>query len=159
MNEYIYKRKSVRKYESTVSDPQTVGNIQKKIDSTVPLFSDSAYSVEIACLSNPSKQNAPHYLLFCGEDKDDALENIGFIGQQISLYLSEIGIGSCWRMGKPGVEQKSELPYVICLAFGKPAEPLFRETSSFDRKALSEISEGSDSRIEAARLAPSGLNA
>jgi hypothetical protein len=45
------------------------------------------------------------------------------------------------------------------MAFGKPAEPLYRELNEFKRKPLSEISEGADGRIEAARLAPSGLRA
>ena len=44
------------------------------------------------------------------------------------------------------------------MAFGKPAEPLYRELSEFKRKPLAEISEGSDERLEAARLAPSGMN-
>jgi hypothetical protein len=45
------------------------------------------------------------------------------------------------------------------MAFGKPAEPLHRSLSDFKRKPLSEISEGVDERLEAARLAPSGMNA
>jgi hypothetical protein len=53
---------------------------------------------------------------------------------------------------------QSELPYVLALAFGNPAEPLHRELSAFKRKPLSAINEGSDPRLEAARLAPSGVN-
>ena len=104
--------------------------------------------------------NAPHYLLFGSEDKDGGDENIGFIGQQLSLYFTELGLGSCWLgRGKPSEREDSSLPFVICMAFGKPAEPLFRELSEFKRKPLAEIGEGGDSRLEAARLAPSGLNA
>ena len=44
------------------------------------------------------------------------------------------------------------------MSFGKPAEPLHRNLSEFKRKPLSEISEGTDERLEAARLAPSGMN-
>jgi len=44
------------------------------------------------------------------------------------------------------------------LGFGKPAELLHRDLSAFKRKPLSAISEGSDPRLEAARLAPSGMN-
>ena len=39
------------------------------------------------------------------------------------------------------------------------AESLYRDISEFKRKPLSEIGEGDDERLEAARLAPSGLNA
>lgn len=61
-------------------------------------------------------------------------------------------------MSKPKVDSNSNLSYVICMPFGKPAEPLFRELSEFKRKKLADISEGTDIRIEAARLAPSGFN-
>jgi nitroreductase len=44
------------------------------------------------------------------------------------------------------------------MSFGKAAEPLYRDLSGFKRKPLSEISEGHDDRLEAARLAPSGMN-
>lgn len=151
MNEMIYKRKSVRKFENSGLDSDTLKKIQKIIDETKPLFPDAAYSVEIV----KSKGAIPYFLAFCGEN----LENIGFIGQQISLALSAISIGSYWKMGKPGGEVKSEYPFVISMPFGKPAEPLFRARNEFKRKSLEEISEGNDSRIEAARLAPSGLNA
>ena len=70
-----------------------------------------------------------------------------------------MGLVRCWLgAAKPGEQMESDLPYVIALAFGKPAEPLHREISTFKRKALSEISEGTDPRLEAARLAPSGVN-
>jgi nitroreductase len=103
--------------------------------------------------------NAPHYLVFGSEDKEGANENIGFIGQQLDLFLSEAGLGSCWvGMAKPEEKVDSALPFVICIAFGKSAEPLHRDISEFKRKSLTEISEGSDKRLEAARLAPSGMN-
>ena len=60
-------------------------------------------------------------------------------------------------MAKP--DEKAGMPYVISMAFGTPAEPLHRSLSEFKRKPLSEISEGVDERLEAARLAPSGMNA
>jgi len=45
------------------------------------------------------------------------------------------------------------------MAFGKPIESPHRSASEFKRKPLSEMSEGDDKRLEAARLAPSGMNA
>lgn len=44
------------------------------------------------------------------------------------------------------------------MAFGYPSEELFRNVSDFRRRSLIEISEGADSRLEAARIAPSGMN-
>ena len=105
---------------------------------------------------------APYYLLFGSEERESFCENIGFIGQQLDLFLSENGIGSCsLGASKPQDSKPKEalsLPYVIAMSFGKPAEPLHRSLSEFKRKSLTTISEGDDERLEAARLAPSAMN-
>jgi nitroreductase len=103
---------------------------------------------------------APYYLVFGSEEKDGFLENIGFIGQQLDLFLSASGLGACWLgASKPEEEVVSVLPHVICMSFGKPAGHLHRKLSGFKRKRPEEISEGTDERLEAARLAPSAVNA
>jgi len=161
MNETIRKRKSIRKYDPAPLDDAALGAVRKQVESVRALYPDIKHSVEIA---NKAQGlfgiKAPHYLLFRSEKKDGSLENIGFIGQQTSLFLSESGLGSCWLGGaKPEGKEAAALPFVICMAFGKPAEHLHRDLSEFKRKPLGEISEGTDERLEAARLAPSGINA
>jgi nitroreductase len=161
MNEIIRKRKSIRKYDPAKLDEETLNAIRNKIKSLTPLYPDISYSLEIA---NKAKRgfgiNAPHYLVFNSEEKDGSNENIGFIGQQMDLYFSENGLGSCWvGMAKPQDKEDGALPFVICMAFGKPAESLHRTLSEFKRKPISDINEGADKRLEAARLAPSGVNA
>jgi nitroreductase len=162
MNEMIRKRKSVRNYDMAPLDAGTMEKVRERIESAAPLYGDIRYSVEITDkIKGMAAVKAPHYLVFGSERKEGAFENIGFIGQQLSLFFSESGIGSCWLgMAKPPDDREtSKLPFVMCMAFGKPAEPLYRELSEFKRKPLSEISEGADARLEAARLAPSGVNA
>ena len=161
MNEVIRKRKSVRKYDAAPLDAATLENVQAYIGGVKPLYPEIRYSIEIA---NKTKGIfnviAPHYLIFRSEEKDGAYENIGYIGQQLDLYFSSSGIGSCWLgAAKPIDKEESALPHVISMSFGNPAEPLHRAPSDFKRKPLSEISEGSDERLEAARLAPSAVNA
>jgi len=160
MNEIIRKRKSIRKYDMDPLDAATLEMVQAQIAKVIPLHPDIRYSIEI---TNKTKGffnvKAPHYLVFGSEDKEGAYENIGFIGQQLDLFLSESGLGACWLgASKPEEKMESALPYVIAISFGKPAEPLHRELSAFKRKTLAEISEGSDQRLEAARLAPSAMN-
>ena len=161
MNETIRKRKSIRKYDMTKLDNQTLEKVKAHFNNLVPLHPGIRYSIEIA---NKTKGlfniSAPHYLVFGSEDKDGAYENIGFIGQQMDLFFAENGLGCCWLgASKPQEKETSALPFVICMSFGKPAEPLYRGLSEFKRKPLSQISEGTDERLEAARLAPSGINA
>ena len=160
MNEMIRKRKSVRKYDTAPLSTAVLDAVRAEIAKVKPLYPDIKYSIEMTTKTKGLLGvKAPHFLLFGSEDKDGSHENIGFIGQQLDLYFSANGLGACWLgASKPGEAMESTLPYVIALAFGKPAESLHRELSGFKRKSLSEISEGSDRRIEAARLAPSGVN-
>jgi len=161
MNEIIRKRKSIRKYEQTPLDDASLAKVREQIAGLKPLFPDIRYSVEIVGKTKGMfGVTAPHYLVFRSEAKDKSYENVGFIGQQMDLYFSGSGIGSCWLgMAKPEGGETNALPPVVCMAFGKPAEPLHRSLSEFKRKPIAEISEGTDGRIEAARLAPSGMNA
>ena len=161
MNEFIRKRKSVRKYAQTPLDAAALAKVQAQIAKVKPLYPDIRYSVEIVSkVKGIFNVKAPHYLIFGSEEKDGACENIGFVGQQLDLFFSESGLGSCWLgMAKPGETDDAALPHVISMSFGNPDEPIHRELSEFKRKPLLEISEGVDERLEAARLAPSAMNA
>ena len=161
MNEIIRQRKSIRKYEKTPLDSATLAKVREKIVSLTPLYPSIPYSIDIADKTKgllAQGSGASSFLVFRSEESPAAYENIGFLGQQMDLYFSSNGLGSCWLgMAKP--DEKAGMPYVISMAFGTPAEPLHRSLSEFKRKPLSEISEGVDERLEAARLAPSGMNA
>ena len=161
MNEFIKKRKSIRKYDQTKLDEDAIAKVREKIANLKPLYPGIPYEIEIVGKAKGAfGVAAPHYLIFGSEKKDGYLENIGFIGQQMDLFFSANGLGSCWLgVAKPEKSEATALPHVISMAFGAPAEPLHRELSEFKRKTLTEISEGSDTRLEAARLAPSGMNA
>ena len=142
-------------------DAATLDKVRAQIMSLTPLYPDIRYSIEIVSKTKGiSNIKAPHYLVFGSEDKDDAYVNIGFLGQQMDLFFSGSGLGTCWLgASKPEEKDAGGLPPLICMSFGKPAEPLHRALSEFKRKSLTEISEGADKRLEAARLAPSAVNA
>ena len=161
MNEIIRKRKSIRKYDHTKLDNTTLDHVRAQFDKVKPLYPDIKYSIEIADKAKRAFGiNAPHYLVLRSEKKDGMYENIGFIGQQLDLYFSANELGSCWvGTAKPEDDSKDSLHYVICISFGKSAEPLHRNVSDFRRKPLESISKGNDLRLESARLAPSGINA
>jgi len=157
----IRKRKSVRKYDPAPLEREVLENFQTQIENVKPLYPDIKHSIKIVNKTRGLfNVKAPHYLIFQSEEKEGFLENIGFIGQQLDLYLSGAGLGSCWLgASKPEKKEVTDLLHVIGMSFGTPAEPLHRELDDFKRKPLSSISEGVDERLEAARLAPSGVNA
>ena len=161
MNEIIRKRKSIRKYDMTKLDESSLAAVKSQIENVAPLYPDIRYSIEIEGKTKGLFNiAAPHYLVFRSEEKDGSHVNIGFIGQQLDLFFSENGLGACWLgASKPQEKEASSLPFVICMSFGKPSGPLHRDLQQFRRKTLAQISEGADERLEAARLAPSGINA
>lgn len=106
----------------------------------------------------------PHYLAVYAEDDLESLVNASCMLQQMDLWLNAQGLGSCW-LGMPNPTPETAkadgLPFVIVLAFGRPAEePHRKDIAEFKRKPLSEITglSGMEQLLEPVRLAPSAVN-
>lgn len=158
--ESIFRRKSIRKYEESPLEPEILEKLRDFSNQLQPLYPEIRTSYEIiSSVKGIFSIKAPHYFLICSDTAEGALENAGYMWQQMDLYLSSLGLGACWLgMAKPASGSTTTLPLVITLAFGRPTEPVHRQLGEFKRKSLEEISSGEDSRIEAARLAPSATN-
>jgi len=165
--ETIFKRKSIREYDLAPLDGHALAEIMAHTSTLKPLY--DGIKVEMKLVSQKDvkgllRAKAPQYLVVFSETKDGYLTNAGFMLQQMDLFLSANGIGSCWQgMPKPTKEilNSSTLEFVILLAFGKPKERLHRESiSEFQRRPLGEITDmkGADELLEPARLAPSTMN-
>jgi nitroreductase len=160
MIETISKRKSTRKYDPSPLDTNVMENIQTFIKGVKPLFDDIKAKFDILPAEKvKAATNAPHFIMAYSEGKDCCRTNIGFMLQQVDLYIQSNGLGSCWLgMAKPIESGERGLEYVISLAFGKPEVSPYRELSGFKRKPLEKISNTADKRLEPARLAPSAIN-
>jgi len=165
--ETIFKRKSIRNYDLTPLDQNMLDNISNQLNKLEPLYEDIKTEFKIIGTDDVKRRmmkKAPYYIAAFSETKEGYLTNIGFMLQQMDLFLSANGIGSCWQgIPKPKKEvlESSKLEFVILLAFGKSKEPLHqRNASEFKRKSLKEISDvaGADELIEAVRVAPSATN-
>ena len=158
--EYIWKRKSTRKYDMEPLEPRQLEQIRLFAQDIKPLYPDIKIAYEItSSIKGIFSVKAPHYLIISSEESNGYLENVGFMFQQMDLFLSNLNLGSCWLgMGKPPASLKTELPHVIALAFGKAIGTPYRERSEFKRKSIADISTGSDQRFDAVRVAPSAMN-
>ena len=163
----IFKRKSIRRYESAPLDEATLARVTNRFNHIKPLYEDIKIDLKILPTNTVSglfAVKAPHYLAVFSEEKEGYLTNTGYILQQMDLYLSSIGLGSCWLgAAKPSKEfiKGSKLKFVISLAFGRPAEQLHRTSvGEFKRLSLDRIrsEKGMDDLLETARLAPSANN-
>jgi nitroreductase len=165
--EAIFTRKSIRRYDFTPLDEKTLGEIAAQLKKLKPMFPQITTELKLITAQEirtlPSFK-APYYVAAFSEPKDGYLTNLGFMLQQLDLFLAAQGIGSCWQgLPKPSKEvlNSSKLEFVIVLSFGKPAEALHHNgIGDLRRKPLTDISNivGADALLEPARLAPSGIN-
>ncbi|MBP2045364.1 nitroreductase family protein [Methanobacterium aggregans] len=163
----IFKRKSIRNYDQNPLDEENISSIQEYMDNLTPLFPDIETELKIVSgdeIKTRMMKRAPHYIAVFSENKEGYLTNIGYMLQQMDLFLSDNGIGCCWQgIPKPKKEvlKSSKLEFIILLAFGKPKEALYRSSvSEFKRKSMDGITdiEGANNLLEAARIAPSATN-
>ncbi len=164
LKETIYKRQSIRKYDKTPLSEDTLDDLKDFIDNVGALNLDINWSYDIVGHENfrmLQRFKPPHALLLFSENKQNYLQNIGFIFQQVDLYLQSRGIGSCW-IGAGGPKNyenpNPDQEFVILLVFGNPKGELYRERSQFQRKIICEISDDRDSKLIPAQLAPSAAN-
>ncbi len=164
LEEIIYKRQSIRLYDETPLDEETLNEIRDFIDNAKPLNPNITWSYDIVSPQNINSMmrwKAPHYLILFSETKENYHENIGFIFQQADLFLQSKEIGSCWiGMAKPKnyANKNADHKFVIAISFGKSLKPIYREKSEFKRKGLDEISDRIDERLIPAQFAPSATN-
>ena len=166
MNYYeaIFKRKSFHFFiggeVTTEEDLKLVNNFIKEVK---PLYDD----IKTEILVVPEKETtcrrgADYCVLFYSEPKGDYLRNIGYIGEQIDLYLNSLGIGALWfGMGKPKAIKNNGLEYVIMMAFKKMPKDSFRKDMfKAKRKDLEEIWSGEhiEDISNIVRFAPSACN-
>jgi len=164
----IFTRRSVRKYKLTPLPGERLQALQQFLGEIQPL--DPAILTLFAVVhqgevSDPFRIRAPHYLCLYSENKGNYLMNAGYLLQQVDLYLSSQGLGSCWLgLARPSVQVPTivdGLHFVIMLAFGEAEGPVHRSSrADFNRKSLNAISDIPESEdiLEPVRLAPSASN-
>jgi nitroreductase len=162
LSEFIYKRKSTRKYQPELIDEKSLQDIQNYFTKIKPLHCDIKVNFSIVTkksMKGLTSLFSPQYIIVMSENTKGYLVNAGFMLQQVDLYLSSIELGSCWLgMAHPKEKLIDNMEFVIALAFGTPTESPYRELVDFKRKSLDKISNTPDNRLEVIRLAPSAMN-
>ena len=164
LKEAMYNRKSFRKYKNEVVNIDLLDKINSFKSSLKPLIEDIKTDFRIVNkneIKGIYKVKSPHYIAIYSEIKDNYLLNVGFIYEQLDIYIQSLGLGSCWfGLGKIKtndviVSDGVSLNFVIMIAFGYPQKD---ENRSLKRKNLEEISDIVDKSLEPARIAPSSMN-
>ena len=163
--EMIFKRKSfhlVRNIGNIRLKEDELKNIEKEFYKLKPLVAD--IKVKIKIVKKESILRGQEYcIFFYSEKKDNYLQNIGYLGEQLDLYLVSKNIGTLWfGIGKPDEQQLDGLDFVIMIAIAKVDSPdkFRKDMYKSKRKELSEIWIG-DKYLDIAnivRFAPSACN-
>ena len=164
LNEMIYHRKSCRSFTNVPVDAATIETI--KAFSMKPLYPEINVRMDIVSRDKVKcicPWTTPQLITIYSEEAEGYSGNIGFLFQQMDLYLQTLGLGVCWlgmgRMNPRTTSQVEGMKFVILLAFGHPkGDQLRQDLKGFKRKSLAQIADTPDPRLEPARLAPSAVN-
>ena len=164
LNEMIFKRKSCRSFTNIPVDAATIETIKafpmKPLYPEIKVHWDIVPRNQVKCIC---PWTTPQLITIYSEEADGYLENIGFLFQQMELYLQTLGLGVCWlgmgRMNLRTTTVVEGMKFVIMLAFGHPrGDQLRHDLKGFKRKSAEQIMDKPDLRLEPARLAPSAVN-
>ena len=162
----IFKRKSFHLFRNIGNEKITeneLKDIENEFNNVKPLVDDIKVKMKIVKDSTTCKRGQEYCILLYSEKKDNYLQNIGYIGEQLDLYLVSKNIGTLWfGIGKVKEKQLDGLDFVIMIAIAKvDDETKFRKDMyKSKRKELSEIWNG-DYYLDIAnivRFTPSACN-
>ena len=163
--EMIFKRKSFHLFRNIGNEHLTneeLKDIEIEFYRLKPLVKD--IKVKIKIVKKESILRGQEYcILFYSEKKNNYLQNIGYLGEQLDLYLVSKNIGTLWfGIGKPEEKELDGLDFVIMIAIAKvdSSDKFRKDMYKSKRKELSEIWSG-DNYLDIAnivRFAPSACN-
>lgn len=166
MYSMIFKRKSFHLFRNIGNEHITedeLKDIENKFNKLIPLVEDIKVKIKIVKDSKNCKRGQEYCILFYSEKKDNYLQNIGYLGEQLDLYLVSKNIGTLWfGIGKVEESKLDGLDFVIMIAIAKvDSELKFRKDMyKSKRKELNEIWNG-NYYLDVAnivRFAPSACN-
>ncbi len=184
--EAIYRRKSVRKYSGEKLPESELERVKDKIGNSEALNDDIDSNIFLAVdgekvqetfsglKSKLASVEAPHYLVGTSEEEEGYLVNMGYMLEEVVLFLADRKLGTCWlgaglNEGFLKEVYDFEDHLVIMVAFGNSAEgkdDLRNGPEEADRDPLKELVLNDPGVlpdvwkkvIYAARMAPSAIN-
>lgn len=163
----IYKRKSFHIFRNIGEErlsTEELTEIEDMYAGFVPLYTDIRTAIRIVPAEETTCRRGQEYcILLYSEKKPGYLQNIGYLGQQLDLWLVSKNIGTLWfGIGKAEEPQYEGLDFVIMIAVSKVDDPVKFRKNMFKskRKPVGEIWEGPEITgvTDIVRFAPSACN-
>lgn len=162
----IFKRKSFHLFRNIGNEHLTeedLLDIERAFSGFEPLVDGIKVKIKITEGAAMCKRGQGYCVLFYSEKKENYLQNIGYLGEQLDLYLVSKNIGTLWfGIGKPDEKEYDGLDFVIMMAIAKVDSPdkFRKDMFKSKRKELSEVWSGEylSDIGNIARFAPSACN-
>ncbi|MCM1124097.1 MAG: nitroreductase, partial [Eubacterium sp.] len=142
----IFKRKSFHLFRNIENSNISANDIEKIVatyEALIPLYPNIKTAIRIVPANETTcKRGQQFCILLYSEKKDNYLKNIGYLGEQLDLYLVSQNIGTLWfGIGKTDEPTFRGLDFVIMIAMSKiDDEKKFRKDMfKSKRKPTSEI--------------------
>lgn len=142
----IFKRKSFHLFRNIENSSISENDIERIVavyEALIPLYSNIKTAIRIVPANETTcKRGQQFCILLYSEKKDNYLQNIGYLGEQLDLYLVSQNIGTLWfGIGKTDEPSFRGLDFVIMIAMSKiDDEKKFRKDMfKSKRKPTSEI--------------------
>ena len=123
----IFKRKSFHLFRNVGNEHITdeeIKDIENQFNNLKPLAKDIKVKIKIVKDGVSCKRGQEYSILLYSEQKDNYLQNIGYLGEQLDLYLVSKNIGTLWfGIGKVEEKQFEGLDFVIMIAISKIDSP------------------------------------
>ena len=162
----IYKRKSVKTFLNLEIESDLIGRIKKAIDCAANQYKDIKMNVVMSDYCRKSFL-APYYIGVYTDGNRKSEINAGYVLQQVVIYLTAIGIATCYQANNTVFREKDSMGHemTLSLAFGYPSSDMYRSKHEINRvktdkicfykeKPNSEVAE----LIELGRISPSAYN-
>ena len=162
----IFKRKSFHLFRNIGDEKiseEELKDIENYFNKIKPLDQNIKTKIRIVKEGASCHRGQEYCILFYSEKKDNYLQNIGYIGEQLDLYLVSKNIGTLWfGIGKVDEKQYEGLDFVIMIAISKvdKEEKFRKDMFKSKRKELDEIWNGDYYKDIASivRFTPSACN-
>ena len=159
----IFKRKSFHRFiEPETVTEEELEDLRSFLREITPLYSEIQTEIRIVKEEDTTcKRGAEYCVLFYSEPKGEYLRNIGYIGEQVDLYLTSKNIGTLWfGIGRPKGKAPEGMEYCIMIAIAKmPAAGFRKDMFKSKRKSLEETWEGEKLPLtDIVRFSPSACN-
>ena len=162
----IFKRKSFHLFrnigEEHITDEE-LKDIEEYCSKLEPLVGGIKYKIKIVKDGATCMRGQEYCILFYSEKKENYLQNIGYLGEQLDLYLVSKNIGTLWfGIGKVKEKQVDGMDFVIMIAISKidSAEKFRKDMFKSKRKEISEmwVNDNYMDIANIVRFAPSACN-